>query len=82
MERRADPCNNFSVFFKKNVLTLEKKKNTIVPARIYTSSQQFMKVDEEPDEKKEDIPAYCVGKPYGGKKVCYLGYDSAYEKTE
>ena len=34
------------------------------------------------EEVKDDIPAYCVGKPYGGRKVCYLGYDSAYEKNE
>ena len=42
------------------------------------SSQQFMKEDEKKEEPKEEIPAYCVGKPYGGKKVCYLDYGNAY----
>ena len=54
----------------------------IVEVSKKVTSQQFMKVEEEKEEVKDDIPAYCVGKPYGGKKVCYLGYDSAYEKNE
>ena len=40
------------------------------------ASQQFVKEEQQPqqkeEKKKEEIPAYCVGKPYcGRRKVCY-----------
>jgi thioredoxin-like negative regulator of GroEL len=57
----------------------------IVEVSKKVSSQQFMKQEEEEDEEEkpeENIPAYSVGRPYGAKKVCYLNYDSAYDKDD